>query len=78
MNDSSRANKLHADTGKMHLGKRKTERKRSEATERERCGKMFYLYEASERNCGVLALESTKASITITKEIAHSSLTDTQ
>lgn len=35
MNDSSRANKLHADTGKMHLEKRKTERKRSEATERE-------------------------------------------
>lgn len=35
MNDSSRANKLHADTGKMHLGKRKTERKRSEARERE-------------------------------------------
>lgn len=69
MNDSSRANKLHADTGKMHLEKRKTERKRSEARDVERC--FIFMRPASE--IAALALESTTDRITITKEIAHCS-----
>lgn len=73
MNDSSRANKLHADTGKMHLEKRKTERKRSEATERERDVERCFIFMRPASEIAALALESTTDRITITKEIEHCS-----
>lgn len=74
MNDSSRANKLHADTGKVHLGKRKTERKRSEARDVER----YFIFMMPASEIAALALESTSAWITITKKLHIARLADAQ